>query len=367
MSGPDHLTAISMICASNASKRWRCSWIGLRWGVGHSLGLIAIAAVFLGVADALDLETEGAVADNLVGAMMILLGIFGLFNGVRWWRDTSGGSAAPRQHHGHSDGPGGLHEWEGAAAATSHAETAGGETAVTVETPDDATPPDHGDRATPAATSHPPGHAEPDSDARWHAHEQGRGDSPAEEHGAEEPVGSGAAKCYGKEAFWGGGQPPAAAETSLLARPWVQRLVSLLVGLVHGFSGPGGVLGVLPAVALNVRGLPPRPLRDALEGEFSEIARAWPLTLDPTRARQDARRSTAYLAFFVLASISAMTAFAAGCGEITFRLEGAAAERVQRVAVVWALVTAAGSVAVGIAWLVIANTVPGGLESAGLR
>lgn len=58
-----------------------------------------------------------------------------------------------------------------------------------------------------------------------------------------------------------------------------------------------------------------------------------------------------------------MSCFAAACGELAFRL--GSTDRIQRVAVAWALVAAVGSLAIGVAWLVIANR-PGGLEAAGL-
>jgi hypothetical protein len=159
--------------------------------------------------------------------------------------------------------------------------------------------------------------------------------------------------------------PPSPPHASQLQRPCVQRALALLVGVTHGVSGPGGVLGVLPAVVLH-----------------------------------DPARSATYLLVFFAASIVAMGAFAAAFGEVVHRcaaqrtqvphascaMQGhealstafcmwpllvcfarlGSADRSHRLAAALAAAAATASLAVGAAWLVLALR-PGGLGKAGLR
>jgi hypothetical protein len=78
-----------------------------------------------------------------------------------------------------------------------------------------------------------------------------------------------------------------------LKDPRVQKIVAFIIGTVHGIGGPGGVLGVLPAVELN-----------------------------------DWSAASLYLISFVLSSTVCMGGFAAFYGEATKRL-GATADVVE--------------------------------------
>ncbi|EEH52582.1 uncharacterized protein MICPUCDRAFT_42738 [Micromonas pusilla CCMP1545] len=58
--------------------------LGLRWGFGHSLGLALVCVVFFATKRAANLDAIGDVADKLVGASMIVLGVWALYALHRW-------------------------------------------------------------------------------------------------------------------------------------------------------------------------------------------------------------------------------------------------------------------------------------------
>lgn len=101
-----------------------------------------------------------------------------------------------------------------------------------------------------------------------------------------------------------------------MRQPTTQRVVALGIGVVHGVAGPGGVLGVMPAVVLS----------------------------DPVR-------SGAYLLSFFGASILTMGVFAAGFGELTSRLGST-----EFLSMVLALCSALLSISIGAFWLITLYT-----------
>ena len=82
-SGPDHLAAVAPL----ASDRERRHWLtGLQWGFGHTLGVVLIAMLLLLLKERLPLDAISRYSERLVGASLILIGIWGLY---RAWERKS--------------------------------------------------------------------------------------------------------------------------------------------------------------------------------------------------------------------------------------------------------------------------------------
>jgi hypothetical protein len=73
--GPDHLAALAPLSLQARRRAWA---VGLRWGLGHSSGVLGVAAVAFGLRQVVHLEALSSWGERLVGATMIVLGLWGL-------------------------------------------------------------------------------------------------------------------------------------------------------------------------------------------------------------------------------------------------------------------------------------------------
>ncbi|MBI2195225.1 MAG: hydantoin utilization protein A [Planctomycetes bacterium] len=73
--GPDHLAALLPI---SAGQRWRAWALGVWWGVGHSAGVLVVAAFALILKGRFDLERFGSWGECLVGVALVSLGALGI-------------------------------------------------------------------------------------------------------------------------------------------------------------------------------------------------------------------------------------------------------------------------------------------------
>jgi hypothetical protein len=73
--GPDHLAALAPLSLKARRRAWA---VGLRWGLGHSSGVLVVAAIAFGLRQVVHLPEISGWGERLVGATMIVLGLWGL-------------------------------------------------------------------------------------------------------------------------------------------------------------------------------------------------------------------------------------------------------------------------------------------------
>lgn len=74
----DHLIAVSTIVARERSP-WRSLWIGLFWGLGHTVTLVAVGVLVLGMKAHIS-EPVGLSLECLVGIVLVALGLSTLYD-----------------------------------------------------------------------------------------------------------------------------------------------------------------------------------------------------------------------------------------------------------------------------------------------
>jgi len=74
LSGVDHLSALATLSCGNSFKAF---WLGVRWGMGHSTGLVVVTLILLSLN--LDIDVMGNACDFVVGVFMIALGTYGVY------------------------------------------------------------------------------------------------------------------------------------------------------------------------------------------------------------------------------------------------------------------------------------------------
>ena len=233
VAGPDHLSALAALSVGNS---WRAVWMGIKWGLGHSTGLVAI--MFIAAKGDIDLRALGKSFDFVVGLFMIGIGLHGFLQlyYIRKERNTKKDVDLEER-------------------AFSPMET------VAVRKTD--TPANYQHRNVYAYNAHSEHDVvvRPKSPSPF-VPENDSGRSELDDVCEKAPV-----------------------EGSTGSSSFMQHLLSFIIGLIHGVAGPGGILGVLPAVEMT--------------SVYSSVL---------------------YLGSFILASTLSMGLFAALYGEVTRRM-----------------------------------------------
>ncbi|KAG7386912.1 hypothetical protein PHYPSEUDO_015117 [Phytophthora pseudosyringae] len=373
LTGPDHLSALATLSAGSS---WRSFALGIRWGCGHSIGLIVMAVIFIALDGKLDFKVLNVVTDVLVGVFMIALGVYGVHEGVKKARQSRRRGASRRKRKSAHDKKKNAQESEESESEDDAGASEGTETDTDAETDSVASPsrtllkegtPKSSDEvvvkfsddveASPAARRRrlealktgsksevvmADDVIDDDEDAVV-VDVSVRGSvsprQPRPHSASVDTISLENSPCESvvalEELLSDRSQSSDETDTSIdgtkrdtgpmccgfklptidFQNAQTQKCTALLVGIVHGIAGPGGILGVLPAVGLH-----------------------------------DTVKSCTYLGSFCVTSIATMGLFAAVYGEATGRL----GERSELLAFRISIFSSMLSVIVGVLWLVLA-------------
>ena len=92
--GPDHIAALAPVAIDKPKQALR---IGLRWGFGHSIGVVCLGALAIFFKSAVDLELVSTIAEFSVGFMLIAIGL--------WAMRRAHGFTLHAHQHTHDDAP----------------------------------------------------------------------------------------------------------------------------------------------------------------------------------------------------------------------------------------------------------------------
>jgi hypothetical protein len=189
ITGADHISAVASLACGNT--RTRAFWLGVRWGAGHSVGLLCVFLVVM----ALRVDADEGFMDSMewwmgiaVGTLMVSLGLYGV-------------AVADERSHAfdpHDATPSPSRDDKGALPLLDKTEP---ESSYGVADPEKGTP-----RQPPSAPRRP--------------------------------------SCDGMPV---GDDDPDARKPGGMMRA----ALAVVIGVIHGAAGPGAVLGILPAVALR--------------------------------------------------------------------------------------------------------------------
>lgn len=252
--GPDHLSALATLSVGNSYKAFN---LGVKWGLGHSTGLVTIAIAFISLKGNLDLKSIANKINYVLGVFMMVLGISGIISAFK-------SSADMRKKRDKRDGDNRGVVGTGATAAPTSSSVLLTSSSSSNSRHKSSNNNNINDVEKPSNTDH-----------------ECRGSTSSSTSDDDETHYDGDhLDCCGYIIT------PATFSTSLDMRdPWTQKIVSFSIGILHGAAGPGAILGVLPAVEMQ-----------------SWVA------------------SSTYLFAFVVSSTLCMGIFAALYGELTKRL-----------------------------------------------
>ncbi len=116
LAGPDHLAAVAPLALNTKFRPWL---IGMSWGIGHLIGMLALGLLFFFFRDLIPVDFISANSERIVGFLLIAIGVWSLLRLVKHnWKtnhthahkhEDEAGNVVVHQH-GHDHGETRKHE-----------------------------------------------------------------------------------------------------------------------------------------------------------------------------------------------------------------------------------------------------------------
>ena len=75
VTGPDHWVAVTPLSLAQPERALR---VGIRWGLGHAVGVLLLGALGLFLRDILSLDSVSSLAEGMVGVVLVISGLWAL-------------------------------------------------------------------------------------------------------------------------------------------------------------------------------------------------------------------------------------------------------------------------------------------------
>eukprot|EP00563_Minutocellus_polymorphus_P013573 CAMPEP_0181048806 /NCGR_PEP_ID=MMETSP1070-20121207/15633_1 /TAXON_ID=265543 /ORGANISM="Minutocellus polymorphus, Strain NH13" /LENGTH=329 /DNA_ID=CAMNT_0023127617 /DNA_START=263 /DNA_END=1252 /DNA_ORIENTATION=- len=250
LTGPDHLSALATLSA-NVGNCAAFS-LGVQWGLGHSTGLIIVGSALIAASDSgaeevVVPELLSKILESVVGVFMLLLGMYGVTKAIRKRRMVGDDpSTLPLTKDDLIDGDENDDDASIALVPIKKSRNKSAED-MGKGSSYDGSGGEQDDKDDVASTS--------DEKAKLHINkgepsmsladvDDSKAAAASLAPSVDKSFGSYISERMSSILSWFQG-------IRLFSKTYSPRLIALAVGIVHGVAGPGGILGVIPAVHLQ--------------------------------------------------------------------------------------------------------------------